>query len=268
MSDPASQQTVGHGATAASADAVGFRAAARLFSRPQLVTFPMIALALIIPVYLLIGSALMRAHTLHAPAVALDSAIPVDPAWSVIYLSLFLAALLPVFVVHQQALIRRVIFAYLAAWLIAYGFFLAYPTICPRPEQAVAGKDFSSWLLRAIYSADVPCNCFPSLHVAQSFLAAFICYKVHRGIGAAAVVWACLVAASTLYTKQHYVVDVVTGAALGYGAYLAFVRSYARDATPAIERRLAPYLALGAVTTYGLLVAIMWIAYSNGVVIS
>ena len=50
-----------------------------------------------------------------------------------------------------------------------------------------------------------------SLHVAQCFIAALVCHRVHRGAGAVAGVWAFLVALSTLFTKQHYVVDVLGG---------------------------------------------------------
>lgn len=249
-------------------DSVGFRTAARLFTRPQPVTISMIALALIIPFYLVIGGALVPGRTVYMPAVWLDHALPVEPAWSVIYLSLFLAALLPVFVVHQQELVRRTVHAFLAIWLVAYVFFLVYPTIGPRTSARIVGDGFSSWLLQSIYSSDVRHNCFPSLHVAQCVLAALVCDRVHRGVGAATGLWAALVGVSTVYTKQHYVLDVISGAVLAYLAHCVFLRHYPREATPEIERRLAPFLALGAVGTYGIIVGMMWIAYLNGFVVT
>ena len=88
---------------------------------------------------------------------------------------------------------------------------------------------------------------------------------MHRGVGAVAGVWASLVGLSTLFTKQHYIADVIAGAFLAYAAYLVFLRSYPREATPEVERRLAPVLALGALGAYGLMVAIMRLAYANGV---
>jgi hypothetical protein len=96
---------------AAGGDRVGFRAAAGLFARHKPVTFSMIALAMIIPGYLFIGG-LVRGRTLFTPALWLDRALPVEPAWSIVYLSLFLAALLPTFVVHQQELLRRTVLSY------------------------------------------------------------------------------------------------------------------------------------------------------------
>jgi membrane-associated phospholipid phosphatase len=246
---------------------LGIRAAARLFGRHQPVTISMVALASIIPVYLLIGH-MTPGRTVYAPTIWLDRAVPAEPAWSLVYLSLFLAALLPVFVIHQRELVRRTVNAFLATWLTAYVFFVAYPTIGPRPPGHITGDNFSAWLLQGIYASDVRYNCFPSLHVAQCFLAALACSRIHLGVGAVAGVWATLVGISTLFTKQHFALDVVSGALLAYLAYLVFLRGFPREATPEPERRLAPLLALGAVGTYGLMVGIMWIAYLNGVVVT
>jgi hypothetical protein len=44
--------------------------------------------------------------------------------------------------------------------------------------------------LRFLYSSDPPYNCFPSLHAAHSFVSALTCYRVHRGVGIAAVLGA------------------------------------------------------------------------------
>jgi membrane-associated phospholipid phosphatase len=204
----------------------------------------MVALFAIIPFYLFIGHALIPGRAVHVPEVALDRVVPMEPAWSLVYLSLFLAALLPVFVVHQQELVRRTILAFLAIWLVSYACFIAYPTAAPRHDKVIVDS-FFAWTLQAIYSSDIRYNCLPSLHVAQCFLAALICYRVHRGVGAVAGVWAFLVGLSTLYTKQHYILDVIAGAILASGAYLAILRDYRRESIPELERRLAPLLALG-----------------------
>ena len=239
-----------------------WREIAEVMRRPQPVTLPIVALFAIIPLYLYIGS-VVSGGVVHVPEVALDRMLPVQPAWSLVYLSLFLAALLPVFVVHQPELVRRTVLAFLFVWLFSYACFLAYPTIGPRPDK-VAGEGFLVWLLKQIYAADVRYNCLPSLHVAQCFLAAFAAYRVHRGVGAVAALWASLVATSTLFTKQHYVLDVAGGIALASIAYVIFLRTYPRGATPERERRLAPALAACAFGAYGSIVAILWLAYAIG----
>lgn len=241
----------------------GTREIAEIMTRPQPVTIPMVALFMIIPFYMIIGWDFIPGRTLHVPELALDRMVTVEPRWSLVYLSLFLAAILPVFVVHQQELVRRTILGFLMVWLLSFACFLAYPTIGPRPDKII-GEGFQVWALKEIYSSDVRYNCFPSLHVAQCFLAASASYRVHRGVGMVAGVWAFLVGMSTVYTKQHYVLDVIGGMLLASAAYVLILRTYPREAVPERERRLAPVLALCAFGIYGLLVGILWLAHVIG----
>ena len=71
-------------------------------------------------------------------------------------------------------------------------------------------------------------------------LSALVCYRVHRRVGALAVACASLIALSTLFTKQHYVLDVVAGALMGCVADAIFFRSISRMRVPELDRRLAP----------------------------
>jgi hypothetical protein len=74
--------------------------------------------------------------------------------------------------------------------------------------------------------------------------------------------WATLVALSTLFTKQHYVLDVLAGIALAAVAFALFVRGH--SPVPEHERRLAPRLAAVAVALYVLLVVALWAMYAAG----
>jgi membrane-associated phospholipid phosphatase len=234
-----------------------------LMTRPQPVTVPMVLLFAIVPFYLVIGHA-VAGGPVHVPELPLDRAIPLVPGWSLAYGSLFLAAVLPVMVVHQHEHVDRTIRAFLWMWLVAYVCFFFYPTATSRPAQ-VPGGGFGDWGLRVIYSSDVRYNCLPSLHVAQCLLAALTCGKVHRGVGLAAGAWASFVAISTLFTKQHYVLDVAGGVVLALAAYALFVRSYPREAIPERERRYAPVMALGAAGVYLVIACGFWIMYATGV---
>jgi membrane-associated phospholipid phosphatase len=239
---------------------LGWRDAAALFTRTQPVTWPMVAMFSIVPLYLFIGGTFRATPTVHVPAIALDQMLPLVPAWSIVYGSLLLVPLLPALVIHQPELIRRAFLAFLGIWLAAYAVFFFYPTVTSRPE-VVAGDGFFAAALRLIYDSDTAFNCFPSLHVAQCFLAASACYVVHRGVGLAAAAWALLVALSTLFTKQHYVLDAIGGVVLAAAGYWLGLRSFPREAIPDRERRLAPGLALFAFAIYALVVAGFWIAY-------
>ena len=220
----------------------------------------MIALMLLVPAYIFIGGYVARG-AVYRPELAFDRALPLVPVWSLVYGALyFFLIVLPVFVVRQEEQIRRTFWAYLSVWLFAYAVFLAYPTAAPRPKS-VPGDGFAIWGLLALYGSDPPFNCFPSLHVAHSFISALTCYRVHHRLGLVAAAAASLVAVSTLFTKQHYVLDVVAGVILALAAYWIFLRSYPRDRIPAMERQAAPFLAisLGGVIAAGLLG--VWLLY-------
>jgi membrane-associated phospholipid phosphatase len=166
-----------------------------------------------------------------------------------------------VFVVRQDELIRRTVYAYLLVWFVAYAFFFViYPTEAPRPAK-VMGQGFAVWGLRALYSADPPYNCFPSLHVAHSFVSAMATCRVHRPLGAVATVCAALVAVSTLFTKQHYVLDVIAGVLLSVVAYGLFLRRYPAEQVPELDRRAAPALALSVSAIVAVGLTVYWLAY-------
>ena len=224
------------------------------------VVVPAVTLMALVPCYLVIA-AVTRGRTLHMPELPLDRMVPLQPAWAVIYLSYFIFPFLPVLVVRQEEQIRRTFLAWLLVWITGYVCFLLYPTILLRPANGEVGEGFFAWFLRGIYDADPPRNCFPCLHVATPFVAALSCYRVHRGVGLAAGLWASLIALSTLFTKQHYVADVIAGIALAGVAYVVFLRNSPRVPTPELDRRAAPLLMLGLIGIYALVVAGLWVAY-------
>jgi membrane-associated phospholipid phosphatase len=69
---------------------------------------------------------------------------------------------------------------------------------------------FVKWVAR-------PHNLLPSLHVALSVVCVHV-YARHAGTAGKALLWlwAGAVAASTLLLHQHYLLDVLSGAALGW----------------------------------------------------
>jgi membrane-associated phospholipid phosphatase len=224
----------------------------------------MVLLVSLVPVYLVIAS---RARTggVHAPALALDRLVPLVPTWALVYGALYaFLIVLPVFVIQQEELIRRTVWSYLTVWTIAYLCFLIYPTVAPRPDM-VTGRGFAVWGLQFLYQADPPYNCFPSIHVAHSFVSALASYRVNRRLGFVALTCAALVALSTLFTKQHYLVDVMAGILLAFAAQAVFLRGHNRATVPVLHRRLAPFLAIIVAGIVGLGFACYWVAYRLGV---
>ena len=254
-----SSDTAGRAERAASeSDRIRWSVIQDSLTQPYRVSVSMVVLVSLVPFYIFIAD-LIPKRALHVPALPLDRLVPLQPVWTLVYAPLYLfAIMLPVFVVRQQEQIRRTVRAYLFVWITAFIFFLAYPTMASRPLKVI-GEGFAVWSLRFLYSLDPPYNCFPSLHVAHSFVSALTCYRVHRGI--AAGIAASLIGISTLFTRQHYIADVAAGTFLAFVAYMVFLHSYRRDAVPERERRLAPVLTLGIIGFIGLVLGGFWIAY-------
>jgi membrane-associated phospholipid phosphatase len=241
---------------------VTWASAVRSLKQPYPVTVPMVALLVLVPFYIFIGE-MMPGRAVHVPEIALDRLIPLQPLWALIYGPLYLfLILLPVFVVRQEVQIRRTFWAYLTVWSIAYVWFILFPTKGPRPTTVI-GEGFSAWGLRFLYSADPPYNCFPSLHVAHSFVSALTCWRVHRTVGLAAMMGAAVVAISTLFTKQHYVLDVLSGFLLAAAAYAIWLRRC--PPSPPLESRLAPLLALMVFAIVSVALLGFWVAYQVSV---
>lgn len=228
--------------------------------RPYRVTPAMVVLVSLVPLYLFIPE-LAAGRTLHAPELALDRLIPVIPGCALVYGALYLFLIvLPVLTVRDEEHIRRTVAAYLTVWIAAYVCFAAFPTVAPRPSE-VTGAGFGAWGLRALYSADPPYNCFPSLHVAHSFVSALSCHRVHHWVGAGSLIAASLVALSTLFTKQHYVLDVAAGMALAALASAIFLGRYPRERVSDLDRRTAPVLAVALLGLIGTAVAVFWLVH-------
>lgn len=89
-----------------------------------------------------------------------------------------------------------------------------------RPDPAALGRDNPAlWLMQLLWKADTANNVCPSIHCQSTGCMALAVWysklaRDHHWVRPAAAVWAGLICASTLFTKQHSVVDVAMGLGL------------------------------------------------------
>ncbi|MFE0503219.1 phosphatase PAP2 family protein [Peribacillus butanolivorans] len=106
--------------------------------------------------------------------------------------------------------------------LICFIVYCFWQTTVPRPE--VVGNDIFANLVRLVYSHDQPVNCLPSIHVLTTFIMMIVVYKrkdQHKWEYASVTAFGTLIILSTLFTKQHAVLDVLAGILLACGVYVS-----------------------------------------------
>ena len=172
-------------------------------------------------------AAAIPAHRALTLSSSLDRLIPLAPAWAYVYGAIYSVAVVPLFIVRDARVLRRVALGFMAINLLAGLVFLAFPTRMERPEWVgLPAGSFTQWSMGLIYALDPPVNCLPSLHVANAFYVGSVARSFDRRVGRFMFALAFLIAFSTLLVKQHYLLDVVSGALLGCGiARLAIPRA-------------------------------------------
>ncbi len=161
----------------------------------------------------------------------LDRAVPFLPSFVSIYvLSYPFWVLCYILIAKENSKENwyRFVFADMLARLICGICFLAIPTTNIRPE--ITGSSFFEIAMGFIYEMDLPYNLFPSIHCLASmmcYLGLRTCSRIPKPWKWATLGFAVLVFASTQFTKQHYLVDVIGGVLIALGCYMLSMRSHA-----------------------------------------
>jgi hypothetical protein len=195
-----------------------------------------------------------RAHVL---TLSLDRSIPFVRASVWIYLWVFPAATLPLFVVRCPRLFRRASLAYAAAIIISSAVFVAFP-VTSRPLRVETDSldlsRASDWAVALVYHVDPPYNLFPSLHISIATLAALAVWRASPRRGAVALVAVAMLSASVCTVKQHFVLDAVGGVVLATALNALLLATYRPPEGASVAyswRGLAAYVAMLAVVYSG-----------------
>jgi membrane-associated phospholipid phosphatase len=171
----------------------------------------LVANVFVISAYFLFNRPIGHVHIVRS---SLDSHIPFWPVFIVPYL-----IFLPIFwLVIIYAYLKNKNFAALAAailsvYLISYLIFTVFQTFVPRPM--VVSHDVFSGVVRWTYRLDRPYGAWPSLHAASATLMALYFIFTRSKWWLEYLTFAVLVVLSTLFVKQHFLADALSGIALG-----------------------------------------------------
>lgn len=191
----------------------------RRFGEFKIRTFYTTLLCLVFSIYFVINRNLSSNTEFR---IFLDNLIPFAAPWSfayISYLGLVWGSVLYATFFMDLNNYKKFIFSMLTVQFIAYLVYILLPVYISRPALNYDGLGMD--LVRTIYNTDMPNTLTPSLHVANSWLIALTMTKRYfiRGI---LVIWAILIILSTLFIKQHFVVDVMSGIVLSTITYIIF----------------------------------------------
>lgn len=156
-------------------------------------------------------------------------------SWFVIPYAIWMPLLYIAFIylgVTNRSLYIKSILTYNIAVLISNLVFILYPTHMPRPD--IAGTDIFNTLVQFIYSNDQPVNCLPSIHCLTSYLL-LITMNRHKLLSPvlrtvfSIVFWSII--ASTVFIKQHGLIDVIGGIVLAEITYQVVYYMIAKQQT-------------------------------------
>lgn len=145
----------------------------------------------------------------YLPLTSMDRAVPLLPWTLVIYLSDYVFILFVLLQLKRLEDFSSAYYRMIAGIMMSFAVFLIFPTVYPRP--VVPAEPVWSDVFSFLHFLDQPTNCFPSLHVSMTLIAAASLPGFRPSLRWGGYLWAAAICLSTLTTKQHYVLDVLGG---------------------------------------------------------
>jgi len=146
-----------------------------------------------------------------------DTHIPFKPCWVWIYSFLcYPFILLTIFTLDDQTHFFYTCLSFITLLFLHISIAFCAPLRTPTEWRSYAvGNSWSKRFLRFVQDIDKGGNCFPSMHVAVATLTALhITVNWHAApLWILLTIWtmAVLIAVSAVYTKQHFVRDIIPG---------------------------------------------------------
>jgi membrane-associated phospholipid phosphatase len=137
---------------------------------------------------------------------------------------------------------NRYVYAVLAIQFVSVAIFWAWPTTYPRHLFPLPDTldPLTYKLFASLREGDSPNNCAPSLHVSSVLLCAFLFFNEQREKLWFFLTWGAMISLSTLTTKQHYIVDVVSGLMMAILFHWLFYRRISYHESRAARTATSP----------------------------
>ncbi|MBQ6715652.1 MAG: phosphatase PAP2 family protein [Clostridia bacterium] len=162
----------------------------------------------------------------------IDLKIPAIPVFSYIYVLSYVYWAFNYILIckKNKSMCKRFVTAEVVGKAVCFLIFMLVPCTFARPEaDTLSGP--GAWLLKIVYALDEPTRLIPSIHCYASWM----CVRplMDKGFDyvpawykAFSLVFTLLVCLSTLFTRQHVIVDVFAGVLLGEIVWIASGRMF------------------------------------------
>lgn len=142
----------------------------------------------------------------------IDNALPLIPWFILFYLLAYIFPLAAFFIAETKKELKLILKTFILMFLTASVIFIIFPVAIQHQE--IATTDIFSGMLAFLRSQlDNQWNAFPSFHVASAFLTSLIVIKKKKKQGTILMLLGILIMLSTLFTRQHVILDVLAGLA-------------------------------------------------------
>ena len=204
--------------------------------------------------------------TLFTP---LDYMIPFSSFFVIFYVFTFYPLIIftiAYFAFIKPAKFNKFFLSSMLVYIVAYTTYVIFPVAMIRPSNLP--NDFLSQVMRIVYKSDTPLNCFPSLHAANSTLTAYWLSRERARYKWLFWLIAILIIISTLFVRQHVIVDEIYGFVLAYiaaifidfkGEKIRFLRFAREEKVPDIHMKARTISGLSIATLFTILLIIPYI---------
>ncbi len=143
----------------------------------------------------------------------IDFAVPFMPNTVWIYLSEYAFFPAVYLLCRNYINLNKYFYSFIALQLTSVLIFFVWPTTYPRAEFPLTAdiNAITYFAFSSLRQTDTPASCCPSLHVSSVYLSVFLFREERRNLLLPFFIWGTAIAATTLTTKQHYLIDVITG---------------------------------------------------------
>lgn len=176
-------------------------------------------------IYFLIN---LTTTTAYDITIFLDNLIPFNE-WFIIpyvfwYIYTFGALLVLAFTDYKTYF--KLLFSIVTGMLVCFLVYVIFPTTVPRPT--VEGTNILKQLVLFIYGNDKPYNCFPSIHMMDTLLITLFIFRHYKSLALKlSSAFICVsIYLSTLFVKQHSILDAVASTILGIVLFCVFENEY------------------------------------------